>query len=895
MNRLERYGVALYATLLRVFPRAFREEEADSAAATLRELVEREPHPRRRRATVARALLRMPGALAREWWDTARDGLRGRTHGFGHGRGPDGGGWMGGTTRHVGHGIRTLARNPGFGLTALSLVAVGVGAVTTIFTLVDHVLLRPLPYPEPERLVVVQNGSHSGPDFRDFQGTGIGSEWAASFGRDAIVTGLDEPRRMQQILVNRDFFHVLGARAGMGRLLDGADFPDRGTVVLGWSAWRSVWGADPDILGRTVRVDGEPLTVVGVLSPEFSPPEVLAGGDGPKLWRPLDPALEELQTRNHSVLSVVARLTPGVTLETARDAFAQVARRRAETWPQHYVRRDGSTRQLPVESLHEATVHRVRQGLHLLFGAVTLLLLVACANVAHLFLARGLGRVREMAVRRALGADRGALLAQLLAESLVVALLGGAGGIVLARAALAGLGRWGPTDLSVADHLALDLRVVAFAVAVSGLSAVVFGMLPALQAMRGHPGDALRAGGRSATAGRGSRAIRSGLVVAEVALSLVLVTSAGLLVRSFTTLTSVDPGVDTEDVWTVPLAPTGLEDGADWLGTGDAVAEALAGVPGVRSVAFGLTMPLEFTGGSRCCWSSGTWLPGSPDDVVPADFHPVSAEYFSTLGIEFLAGGGWTRADRGAEPTPAVLSAEIARRLFGSTEGVVGRIVATEGRRYVVRGVAADVRHYGLDQALRPGFYAPAAVVPFAIPHLTVAARVVPGMGASVVPALREAVWSVDPDLPVPTVRSLAGWSARSTSSSLFQSILVTAFGVVALLLAAGGLYGTLLYSVGRRRREMGIRMALGAPASRVQGLVLKDGLVLGAMGAVLGLGGALWAARLLESRLFGIGATDPLALLASAAVLTTTVALASWAPARRAGHTDPVRTLSAE
>jgi predicted permease len=802
---------------------------------------------------------------------------------------------MDGTARYARQGIRALLRNPGFGLLALSLVAVGVGAVTTIFTLVDHVLLRPPPYPEPERLVVVQNGSHSGPDFQDFQETGIGSEWAASFGRDAIVTGLDEPRRMQQILVNRDFFRVLGAHAGMGRLLDGSDYPDRRTVVLGWNAWRNVWGADPDILGRTIRVDGEPLTVVGVLSREFSPPEVLADPDGPNLWRPLDPALEELQTRNHSVLSLVARLSPGVTLETARDALAAVARRRAETWPEHYVRRDGSTRTLPVVSLHEATMYRVRQGLHLLFGAVTLLLLVACANVAHLFLARGLGRVREMAVRRALGADRGALAGQLLVESLVVAVLGGAAGILLARAALAGLSRWGPPDLSATGHLALDLRVVAFAVAVSGLSAIVFGMLPASQAMRGHPGDALRAGGRSATAGRGSRAVRSGLVVAEVALSLVLVTSAGLLVRSFATLTSVDPGVDTEDVWTVPLDPTGLEDGTDWLRTGDAIAEAVAGIPGVRSVAFGMTMPLEFTGGNRCCWTGGTWSPESPDEVLVADFHPVSPDYFTTLGIELLAGGGWTRADRGAEPTPVVLAAETARRLFGTTEGVVGRIVGSEGRTFVVRGVAADVRHYGLDQELRPAFYVPAAIVPFPIPHLHVAARVGPAVGTSVVPALREAVWSVDPDLPVPTVRSLARWSTRSTSSSRFQSILVSAFGAVALLLAAGGLYGTLLYSVGRRRREMGIRMALGAPSGRVQGLVLKDGLVLGAAGAALGLGGALWAARLLESRLFGIGPTDPLALLASAAVLMTTVAVASWAPARRAGRTDPVRTLGAE
>ncbi|MGD2070627.1 MAG: ADOP family duplicated permease [Gemmatimonadota bacterium] len=910
MSRFERAALRLYGGLLGLFPRGFRDEEAGAALDTLREMVRGEPARSRRSATLFRALRRLPGALVLEWWAALRGGDgRTPTDGPSRGRGVFRWGWMEGMKRNVGHTLRALRRNPGFGVTAGVLVALGVGAVTTVFTLVDHVLLRPLPYPDPHEIVLVKPGySHSVPAFRDFRETGIASEWAAVMRGEVTVMRGDEPRAMYEGRVSPDFFEIFGARAATGRLLDVSDLPDAGTVVLAWEAWQREWGGDPDILGKTIRVDDRPLTVVGVLDRSFFWPEGLQLDQKPDLWRPLDFTFPELQNfagpnvgteRGWSLFSVVGRLAPGVTLEAAQAEFDALARRRAEEWPEHYVYNDAPV-SLPLVPLQEAMVEDARQGLGLLFGAVGLLLLVACANVAHLFLARGLERMHEMALRRALGAGRAALAGQLLVESLVVGLLGGLAGVGLARGALAGFRRWGPTDLPRLDAVALDLRVMAFAVALSAATAVVFGMLPALQAIRRDPGDAIRGDGPGITTGRASKLVRSGLVIAEVALSVVLVASAGLLLRSYTTLTAVESGVETADVWTIPLTRIAPEDGEDWYRMGDAITNAVAAVPGVRSATFGVTMPLEFFGGSGVWFRWSVRTPETSDDPVPVVMHWMSPTYFTTLGIELLAGDGWSAADRGTEPVPVVLSAELARQLFGRTEGVVGRIVerrTDQGPvRLVVRGVAPDVRHWGLARTEPIAeLYAPAWMMSSALPRLSVAAKLAPGAGSETVGALREAVWSVEPGMPVPIVRPLDEWVARSTAGSRFQSMMLWAFGAVALLLAAGGLYGTLLYSVRQRRRELGLRMALGAPPRLVHGMVLRQGLVLGGVGAALGVGGALWASRLLESRLFGIEPTDPLALGLTAGVLLATVVLASWVPALQAARTDPVRQLSAE
>jgi len=811
---------------------------------------------------------------------------------------------MDGTIRNARNALRTVRRNPGFGLTAIALVALGVGAVTTVFTLVDHVLVRPMPYPDSDRIVRVTLSSHSRLGFQDFQETDIASRWASltPLGGEVTVLLDDEARAMYQVRVSRDFFELLGASPALGRLIDASDFPDAGVVVLGWESWQREWGGDPEIVGRTIRMNDEPLTVVGVLDRDFVPPEGVALGGTPDLWRPLDFAHPDLQpaTTNRSArfVFVVARLAPGVTLEAAQARMDALAQRRAEQWPESYLLNSGSPRALNLVPLKESATRDARQGLTLAFGAVGLLLLVACANVAHLFLARGLERMHEMALRRALGAGRAALAAQLLVESLVVGLLGGLTGVVLAWLAITGFRSWGPVELPRIDAVSVDLRVAAFAVGVSIMTAVIAGMLPALQATRRDPGDVIQGDGPGTVDGPVPKLLRSGLVIAEVALSVVLVASAGLLLRSYVTLTAVDSGVETADVWTIPLTRIAPDGEGEWFRIGEAITNAVAEVPGVRSATFGYTMPLEYAGRgvNRRLWR--LFDPENSGDTVSIERHTVSASYFTTLGIELIAGEGWTAADRGADPVPVVLSAGLARELFGRTEGVVGRSIERTGdKRLIVRGVAPDVRHWSLEYRTDPfnDLYYPAELQARSLPRLTVGAKLAPGAGSGTVAALREAVRSVDPGLPVPVVRSLDEWRSGSLTGSRFQTVLLWTFGLVALLLAAGGLYGTLLYGVRRRRRELAIRMALGAPGGWVQRLMLRQGLVLGGLGAALGVAGALGASRVIESRLFGIEPTDPVALGLTAGLLMFTVVLASWVPARQAARTDPMRQLGAE
>jgi putative ABC transport system permease protein len=803
---------------------------------------------------------------------------------------------MGSLWRDLRHGTRTLIRNPGFGVTAVVLVALGVGAVTTVFTLVDRVLLRPLPYPAAERLVVVGQGAHSGGDLEDVRAELPAVEaWGAVFDRDAILTGEGPPLRIRVGGVDDGFLPLLGARAHRGRLLGPDDAGDPSVGVLAWAAWRGLFGEDPEVVGRTLRVDGEPVRVVGVAAPGFAPPEAVVAGEV-ALWRPLDFTAPELSDRSYSVLELVGRLAPGVSLERAQEQMDALVRRQARAHPDVYVHRDGSVEARPLVPLSELTVAGVRQGLHLLLGAVAVLLLVACANVAHLFLARGVGRVHEMGIRRALGADQGTLVRQLLAESVVLAGVGGALGALLAAVAVPTFLAWAPRTLPRLHSAGPDLRILAFALGLSLLAAVLFGLIPALRALGSRGAVGPGSGVRGASAGRRSTAVRRGLVVAEVALSMVLLAQGLLLVRSFSALTSVEPGVRAQGVWTVPLPLTDVDEASEWTRRGDRIREALEALPSVEAATYGMTMPFQHVGGSRCCWSTGVTVPGEEAEPVRTAIHAVEGSYFRVLDIPFRIGTSWSPADRDRGLPPVVVNETLARSLFGSPGAAVGRQVAYGGPEPAARqvvGVVPDGRHYGLDQEHGPALYAPPRI-PFPLPRLHLAV-LAPRAPHGLPDRLREAIWSVEPATPVPTVRPLEGWLAASAAESRFRAVLATAFGAVALILAAGGLYGTLLYTVGARRRELGIRMALGAAAGSVQRRVLADGLLQGLVGVVLGVGGALLAGRLLESRLYGVGARDPLSLAAAAALLLAVVGLASWLPARRAARTDPVRTLTAE
>ena len=805
----------------------------------------------------------------------------------GHGRGGMG------FWRNLRFALRTLRKAPTFALTSILLVAVGVGSATAIFTLVDHILLRPLPYPAANRLVTLDNGSFQGPFFRRLQTMQTVQEWVAGSTGTVNLVGAGDPQRLRQARVSSDFLDLFGARAQRGRLLEEEDFRTADAVVLSDGAWRRVWGADPGIVGRTIQVDGSPVTVVGVVERRFSPPERVVGGQV-DLWRPLDWSSPDLADDHHYLLQVAGRMAPGVRLPAVQDEMDALATRMAAL-DRTYRTRAGTARSYPAVSLADGTVRGVRDGLGILAAAVALLLLIACANVAHLFLARGLGRTREMAVRRAMGAGTGRLAGQLLVESLVIGLAGGALGAGLAWVAIRTFTALNPAALPRQTSVAVDTPVLVFALAVSALTSVLFGLLPALRSVRGDLAGKLRDAGRTATSGRGVALLRNGLVTAEIALSLVLVAGAALLLRSFLAVRSQDPGFTVAGVWTVPLNLADPGTPERYREVMDGILHEVRSVPGVRSAAYALTAPLQWVGGGRCCWSDELDAEGRQDGDRPnAMVHPVTVDYFRTLGTALVAGRSWTQAEADSRPTPAVVNESLANDLGGAA-AAVGRTARLGGLDVVVVGVSGDDRHYGLDQKIGSAVYLPMEQIPFSSSSAVVLASVDAAAGASAPRALRMAVWAAQPGVPVPAVLSLQQSVDRSTAGRRFDSVISGTFGAVALLLAAGGLYGTLLYLAGQRRHELGIRLALGASHGRIEALVMRGGLSLATVGVGLGLAGAWLFDSWLESRIWGVGRGDPLALGGAAAVLLLTALLASWLPARRAGRVDPLETLRAE
>jgi predicted permease len=541
---------------------------------------------------------------------------------------------------------------------------------------------------------------------------------------------------------------------------------------------------------------------------------------------------------------------------------------------------------MPVVTLAEATVGDARRPVGLLLAGAAVLLLIACANVAHLMSARGMGRAREFAVRRAMGAGGVVLTFHLLVESLLLGLGGGAVGAGLAWLAVRALHARAPVDIPRLAEVSVDPRALAAAFAVSTLTAVVFGLLPTLGPLVGRPlAPTLRGGDRASTSGPGMQRLRGMMVVAEIALSLVLVIQAGLLARSLGTLNRVDPGFRLEGLWRAEL-PLGSGEADEGVQRMAAIRDAVAARPGVRGVSYGVTLPLEWTGGPRCCQAVRVAASVGAASATLTWLHPVGHDYFDVLGIPMLEGGSWERDDVGPDPAQVVINPELARAIFGTTDGVVGRTLAVGSTPVLVVGLAGPVRHYGLDVAHGPALYS----APTFLDRASLVVRADPGL--DVARAIREAVWSVEPDLPVPTVESMEALERRSTVGPRFDSVLIGAFSAVALLLAAGGLAGTLFFLVGERRREIGIRMTLGATGHTVVAEVVRRGLLWTASGIVLGLGGGLAAARLLEDRLFGVSTTDTITLVATSTLLLVVALGASWLPARNAARTDPLDTL---
>jgi predicted permease len=880
----------LYRALIRLLPRHIRERDGEEMTRALADQIAGARSPG---AVRWRALIRFPVVLALEWRDVL---FMGRVLTPPR---PSRGSRMESVARMIRQGARGLARTPAFSLSVILLLGVGVGSMSAIFAVVDHVLVRPLPYPEVDRLVVIEGGPHSFPAVRDLQAMRSIEAWAAAWADNVSLTGQGEPRRVRQALITAGFFPMFGGRAAFGRLLQPADSQLANTAVISHGAWQRLFGADSSVIGRTIRIDDAVVTVVGVLDPGFALPDAMVDAHV-DLWRPVDPTAEYMTKRDYWMFNVVGRLGAGRTIAQARQEAARIANERAKVFPRYI--EDGRILELPVRTLRDATIGTVQRPLRALLAAVSLLLLIACASVTHLFLARGVARSREMAVRRALGARTRSLVAQLLIET---GMLGAGGALLGALLAYAGVRAFlalVPAGLPRATAITVDVRVLLFAAGVGLLTAIVFGLMPALRLARPGSGDPLRDSGRTLTQSLGAQRLRSALVIGEVAVSLVLLAQAGWLLRSFIRMSSAELGFSTSGIYEIPLAvpqpaqansDAAATPAAEWHRRLKAIRESLALTRGVQSVAFGLTMPLEYVGAGQCCYSARPTFAGRERPARSSVIHPVSAEFFDVLALRFAAGEAWGRTLTGP-PYPAVINEHQADQVYGSASAALGATFVLDQTDFRIVGIARNTRHYGVDRPYGAAVYIPVHTMPFA-PGTGTMAVLTERTDDALATDLRAAIWRAEPSLPVPTIVTVAELARRDSAHRRFDALLFGTFSVVALLLAAGGLAGTLLYMVSLQRRSLGIRLALGATPRGLERRVLTSGVGLAAAGVSIGTIGAWFAGRLIESRLYGVEARDTATLCAAVSVLMLVALLSSWIPARRAAVTNPIESLRSE
>jgi putative ABC transport system permease protein len=794
-------------------------------------------------------------------------------------------------------GLRVLWKRPGFTAVALAVLALGVGANTAIFSVVNAVLLRPLPYPGSERVVAfdgvnpskgVEESNMSAPDFADWKAQTRSFEALSIYTEGGSnLTGGGEPERVTAAWVGPDFFRVIGVGAARGRALlpEDEDPGAANVVVISHGLWQRLFGSDPSAVGRTVELGGRGREVVGVMPPGFDFPSRA------EVWGPLQLEVAK-EPRDNRAYQVLGRLREGVPLAQAQAEIDAVAARLAASYP---VTNMGWG--VDLDPLKDETVGEMRAALLLLLAGVALVLLIACANVANLLLARAAGRRREVALRLALGAGRWRVARQMLTESLLLALAGGALG--------AGLSVW-LTDLIVAlaprntprlAEASLDARVFLFAVGATLLTGLAFGIVPALQASRADLGESLKEGGRGSAGGR-SR-VRSGLVVSEVALSLLLLAGAGLLVKSFARLQAVDPGFDPEGVMTARVSLPGAryKEPAQKAEFYRALTERLNALPGVEAA--GATASLPLGGSNLSVWRGlvPEGRPATPESDEPAAFSVVTPGYFPAMRIPLRAGRVFDERDDANAPKVIVVNETLARKVFAGQDPVGRHVTIWRDEKFPrqVVGVVGDTKPSSLDAAEAPQMYVPHAQdAGWGGLSLAVRAR---GGGdpSALAPLLREEVRALDRQLPVYDVKTMAKVWADSTAYRRVTMFLMAGFAAAALLLAGVGLYGVLSYTVAQRTHEIGIRMALGARGSDVLRLVVRQGMLLTLAGLGVGLAGALLLTRLMTGLLYGVSAADPVVYALVSLLLAAVALLACLVPARRATKVDPMIALRYE
>jgi len=796
----------------------------------------------------------------------------------------------------VRYAVRKLGRSPGFATVALVTLTLGIGATTAIFSVVDGVLIRSLPFERPDELVRVytvypnDDGRYplSAPDFMSVAAeTGTFSAVTGYSRTLRTLTEMGEPAEVETAVVARDYFRLLGVQPVFGRAFVAEEHEPGRTeaVVLSHRTWTTRFGSDPQVLGRALTLNGVPHTVVGVLPPGFAHPADTEWYIPMAYTGPFDASTAE--GRRSEWISVLARLRPGATADDAAPALASLSDRLRETFPQTNTQVSLMARPLRDELLGE-----VRGPLLILLGAVGLVLLIAVANVANLMLARATARQGELNVRAALGATRARLVRQLLTESVVLGLAGGVLGLVLAAWGVSALVAAAPEGLPRADTIGLDPRVAAFAVIVSIGAGLAFGLAPALQVGR-RLAASLR-GGRGAGTSRSTNRFRSGLVVAEMALAVVLLVGAGLLLRSFQQLMAVDPGFNAERVVTFPvfLPQSAYEAGPPVRNFYDELLARIEALPGVQAAAMGSSLPLSGGGGIWSFEAEGRGRLVADDEVQDLVIRVVSPGYLRTIGAGLQHGRGFTAFDGPDAPGVVLLNEAAVRRYFPDEEPLGVRITFGGDDFSEVVGIVGDVKQFGLHEAARAEAYIPHAQL--SSRSMTVVVRTA-GDPTALTGALRREVHGLDPNLPVQRFVTLEEVVSRSASTQRFLASLVTLFAALALVLAAVGIFGVMSYTVIQRTREIGVRMALGAPKGRIVGMLLGRGLALAGLGAGIGLAAALMASGALRTQLYGVAATDALTYGAVTLLLLGVAAAACYLPARRATTVDPMISLREE